>query len=113
MPDSKKTGSKLKKLRLQSQLSLREFARRIEYSPSYVSHIEKGEKRGSVDFFSKCAEVLGISAGDFFEENKISVPNELKEAGVEWIQLFNEMKHKGITTEQVLEWIEEYRKNGK
>ena len=103
----------MKEERLKAGISLREFARRIDYSPSYVSHIENGEKRGSVDFFRKCAVVLNISTGDLFEEQKSPLSEEMKKEGVEWVLLFNEMKAKGITTEQVLEWIKEYKKGGK
>ncbi len=102
-------GKRLKEIRKKSGLSLREFAKRIDFSPSYVSYIENGEKRGSIDFYHKCALVLGVSTGDFLDE-KIPVPDELKKEGVEWIVFGKELEKEGITMDQVREWIEEYKK---
>lgn len=113
MTDSLNTaGERLKALRLKSGLSLREFAKRIKFSPSYVSHIENGEKRGSIDFFEKCAQVLGVSVGDFLE-SKIEVPDNLKKEGVEWIILGRELEKEGISMEQIKEWIESYKRDMK
>ncbi len=110
MTDSLYTaGKRLKEIRLKSKISLREFAKRINFSPSYVSYIENGEKRGSVDFFNKCASVLGVSVGDFFED-KVSVPEELKKEGVEWIYFGKELEKDGISMEEVKKWIDEYKK---
>jgi XRE family transcriptional regulator of biofilm formation len=102
-------GERLKGIRNKSGLSLREFAKRTGYAPSYVSGIENGKKRGSVDFFNKCASVLGVSIGDLLEE-KIPVPEELKKEGVEWIILGKELEKEGITMEQIKKWVESYKK---
>lgn len=103
-------GERLKEIRTKSKISLREFAKRINYSPSYLSHIENGEKRGSVDFFHKCASVLGVSIGDLLEE-KVPVPEELKKEGVDWIIFGKELEKEGITMEQAKKWIENFRKD--
>lgn len=105
-------GKRLKEIRKKTGLSLREFAKRIGFSPSYVSHIENGEKRGSIDFFNKCASTLNVSVGDFLEE-KIPVPYELKKEGVEWIVFGKELEKEGITMEQAKEWIDNYKKENK
>lgn len=103
-------GKRLKEIRKKSGLGLREFAKRISFSPSYVSHIENGEKRGSIDFFNKCASVLGVSTGDFLDD-KIQVPEELKKEGVDWIVFGKELEREGITMEQVKKWIDSYKKD--
>jgi XRE family transcriptional regulator, master regulator for biofilm formation len=111
MTDSLYTaGKRLKEIRLKSKISLREFAKRINFSPSYVSYIENGEKRGSVDFFQKCSEVLGISIGDLFDDKKVPVSEELKKEGVEWIILGKELEKDGISMEDVKKWVDEYKK---
>jgi transcriptional regulator with XRE-family HTH domain len=103
-------GERLKEIRKKSGLSLREFAKRINFSPSYVSHIENGEKRGSIDFYHKCASVLGVSIGDFLDD-KITVPDELKKEGVDWIIFGKELEKEGITMDQVKIWIDNYKKD--
>lgn len=101
-------GKRLKELRSEKKIGLRELAKMIGYAPSYVSHIEKGHKRGSIEFFEKCAKALHVSIGDLLED-KIEVPEELKKEGVEWIVLGKELEKEGISMEKIKEWVQRYR----
>ncbi|HYQ62434.1 helix-turn-helix transcriptional regulator [Actinophytocola sp.] len=47
-------GPRLRALRVARQLSLTEFARRLYYSKGYVSRIETGKARPSVEFARRC-----------------------------------------------------------
>ena len=52
-------GLKVRQARLESEMSLSEFANRCDLSPSYVTEIEKGRKHPKSDKILKMAEVLG------------------------------------------------------
>jgi transcriptional regulator with XRE-family HTH domain len=52
-------GALLRKYRLEAGISLREFARRINYSQSQVSKIENGHKRPALMFAKLCDRELG------------------------------------------------------
>jgi XRE family transcriptional regulator, master regulator for biofilm formation len=101
-------GKRLKELRTEKKMGLREFAKLVGYAPSYVSHIEKGEKRGSIEFFEKCAKTLHVSISDLLEE-KIEVPEELKKEGVDWIVFGKELEKEGISMDQIKNLINSYR----
>lgn len=101
-------GKRLKELRTQRKQGLRQFAKQIGYAPSYLSHIENGEKRGSIEFFEKCAKALHVSIGDLLEE-KIEVPEDLKKEGVEWIVFGKELEKEGISMDQIKNLINSYR----
>jgi transcriptional regulator with XRE-family HTH domain len=62
-------GKRIRELRDQSDLSLREFARKLgDISPAHVSDIENGRRNPSDDLLRKMAQVLGVS---FEELNKL------------------------------------------
>lgn len=105
-------GKRLKEIRSEKKIGLRELAKLIGYTPSYVSHIERGEKRGSVEFYEKCAKALHVSIGDLLED-KIEVPEELKKEGVEWIVFGKDLEKDGISMEQIKEWVKSYREDKK
>jgi XRE family transcriptional regulator, master regulator for biofilm formation len=105
-------GKRLKELRTEKKIGLREFAKLVSYAPSYVSLVEKGERRGSVEFFEKCAKELHVSIGDLLEE-KIVVPDDLKKEGVEWIVFGKELEKEGISMDQIKKWVNSYRADKK
>lgn len=59
---------KLKVLREERGLSLREVARLSGVSPATLSHIENGHSSPTLDTLRKILEVLGSSFGEFFED---------------------------------------------
>jgi transcriptional regulator with XRE-family HTH domain len=52
-------GPRLRSLRVARALSLSEFARRLYYSKGYVSRIETGKARPSLEFARRCDAELG------------------------------------------------------
>ena len=52
-------GMKIRQARMESNMSLSEFAVRADLSPSYVTEIEKGRKHPKPDKIMKMAHVLG------------------------------------------------------
>jgi len=63
-------GVRLKEVRQQNGLSLRELARRAQVSPSFISQIENGKSQPSVSSLYTLARLLGISIDQLFDEQE-------------------------------------------
>lgn len=59
-------GSQLKTVRLSTGMSLRELARQLGVSPSFVSQIENGKSQPSVATLYSMAQLLGVSFDQLF-----------------------------------------------
>ena len=57
-------GMKVRQARLETNLTLSEFANRCDLSPSYITEIEKGRKYPKTDKILRMAEVLNKSYDD-------------------------------------------------
>lgn len=64
-------AEKLKELRTDKGYSVREFARKIEKSPGYVSQIEARGETPSAPLLCEIADIYGISAEELLELAKI------------------------------------------
>lgn len=60
-------GPRLKEIRLKAGLSLREVARQLDVSPSFVSQIENGKSQPSVATLYSFARLLGVPVDVLFE----------------------------------------------
>lgn len=63
-------GSQLKAIRLKTGMSLRELARQIDVSPSFVSQIENGKSQPSVSTLYALAKLLNVSVDELFEDKQ-------------------------------------------
>ena len=59
-------GSRLKDVRLRSGMSLREVARQLSVSPSFISQMENGKSQPSVATLYSMAQLLGVSIDELF-----------------------------------------------
>ena len=59
-------GQRVRGLREEQGLSLRELARRADMTPTGVSLVEQGETNPSSDTLVKLARGLGVQPGDLF-----------------------------------------------
>lgn len=59
-------AARLKALRLDRGLSLRELARRSDLSPEMLSRAERCERTPSLETLSRACHGLGVSLSDFF-----------------------------------------------
>lgn len=62
-----KIGPKIKQLRVLHNLNQDALAAKVGISPSYLSHIERGNRDVDTELLSKFAEQLGCHITDFFE----------------------------------------------
>jgi transcriptional regulator with XRE-family HTH domain len=76
-------GARLKELRQQAGLSLRELARQADVSPSLVSQIENGKSRPSVTTLYTFARLLSVPVDELFdaEEPALALPAAEAAAG--------------------------------
>jgi transcriptional regulator with XRE-family HTH domain len=60
-------GSRLRQARVRANLSLREMARQLGVSPSFLSQLENGKSQPSVATLYSLAQLLGVSMDRLFE----------------------------------------------
>ena len=68
-------GSRLKGYRLKSGLTLRELARQVNVSPSFISQIENGKSQPSVATLYAFSQLLNVSVDHLFEGNDDDDPS--------------------------------------
>ncbi|HEV7654579.1 MAG TPA: XRE family transcriptional regulator [Mycobacteriales bacterium] len=73
-------GERLKGLRKNAGLSLRELARQAEVSPSLVSQIENGKSRPSVSTLYSFAQLLNVSVDELFDTDEAAAKVPAAEA---------------------------------
>lgn len=66
-------GSRLKVVRLNAGLTLRELARQADVSPSFVSQIENGKSQPSVSTLYAFARLLNVSIDELFDQRDAEV----------------------------------------
>ena len=59
-------GEHIRRLRTNRALSVRAFAARTGFSPSFISQLENGQVSPSLGSLQKIAEALGVTLGEFF-----------------------------------------------
>jgi transcriptional regulator with XRE-family HTH domain len=62
-------GSRLKAVRLRSGMSLREVARQLGVSPSFISQLENGKSQPSVATLYSIAQLLDVSIDELFAKD--------------------------------------------
>lgn len=97
-------GSRLKEVRSAANLSLREVARQLNVSPSFVSQIENGKSQPSVGTLYQLAQLLGVPVDQLFAVNgkKINDGMNLETATRDALhsptEIWNEVKKATIST---------------
>src|SRR4051812_13346186 len=77
MAPAETLGSRLRQARLQANLSLREVARQLAVSASFVSQLENGKSQPSVATLYSLARLLGGSIDRLFDEqDHAAIPAE-------------------------------------
>ena len=64
-------GARLKAVRLATGMSLREVARQLGVSPSFVSQLENGKSQPSVATLYSLAQLLGVSIDELFAVREV------------------------------------------
>jgi quercetin dioxygenase-like cupin family protein len=59
-------GEHVRRLRVQSGMSVRALAKETGFSPSFMSQVENGQVSPSISSMEKIAAAVGVTLGDFF-----------------------------------------------
>jgi transcriptional regulator with XRE-family HTH domain len=79
-------GARLKELRQNAGLSLRELARQADVSPSLISQIENGKSRPSVSTLYSFARLLNVAVDEMFDvESAVEEPHVAATTGYDGI----------------------------
>lgn len=79
LTEMKNLGQRIRELRDERDLSLRELAKRVGRSPAFLSDIELGRRFPSPDVLSDIAGTLGVSVQDLEKYDSRVPVEELKE----------------------------------
>jgi transcriptional regulator with XRE-family HTH domain len=93
-------GEKIKKLRKEKGLTLKELGEVIDFNYSNLSKIERNERKPTIELLEKLAEFFEVEISYFFGE-KQEIPEEFKDLGIEWISFSKEMSEKEISLEEL------------
>ncbi|MFC4320729.1 helix-turn-helix domain-containing protein [Litchfieldia salsa] len=100
---TKQLGERIKELRIDHGMTLKELGHAINFNYSNLSKIERGHRKPTIEFLECLSFFFNIHISYFFDEG-IGKRNLCKEEH-EWISLSNEMKHQNITIEEVRELV--------
>ena len=98
-------GQRIKKYRLQNEMTLSELAEKAGIAKSYLSSIERNiQSNPSISFLEKIASVLQVNVHALLEDEKDRTnPDELDS---EWEKLVLEAMNSGVTKEEFREFLE-------
>lgn len=100
----KKLGEKLKALREERGLSLREAGRRANVNYSYLGQIEKGQKSPSLNTYEQLCHFYGVELKDLL--GKDMTPSQLTESDLEWVVFGKKMESRNLTQEELEKYID-------
>lgn len=91
-------GDQIRSLRTNKKISLREFARRIEISPSFLCEIETGRSYPSAEVLGRVAGKLGVAVGSLEKldaRSQLIGLKRLLENDPAWGAVFEEIARSG------------------
>ena len=62
-----KFENRIREIREQKKMTLKQIAEQVEISVPYLSDIERGNRRGSSATICRIAEALGVNPGDLLK----------------------------------------------
>ena len=106
----KTLGERIRELREQRDLSLRELATRIEVSAAFMSDVELGRRHPSDKHMVAVAQALGTSLEELQEYDTRPPLREFRKATLanpEYGFAFRQMLDKRISSKELLEFIKQ------
>jgi XRE family transcriptional regulator, master regulator for biofilm formation len=98
-PEMNEVGLKIREIRQEKGLTLEEVATRIGKTKSYLSKLERGEKRINLEILQSISKVLDIDVTEIFP-NKEKVHNPYTQ-DEDWAFLIKELKEKGYSAADI------------
>lgn len=98
----KQIGEKLKKLRSDKKLTMREVSRLTDIDYTYISKIENG-KIPSLEKLKTLCDLYEVPISYLFGDGEMELPKEIKDMGVGWISFVEELKKRDLDPEEARE----------
>ena len=76
--DLKKIGNRIKKLRVDKQYTQAQLAKSIDVTTNYISLIENGKGKASLNVFYKLSIIFDITINELLYENKTTAEYHFK-----------------------------------
>ena len=70
-------GSKIKALRIQNKMTLKQLSEKTNFSVGFLSQLERGMTSIAIDSLGEMARIFGVELSAFFEENKVEKGNDI------------------------------------
>ncbi len=94
----KGVGKKIREIRMKNKDTLEQLGKKLNFNYSNLSKIEREIRTPSIELIEEIARLYDVPLSYFFGEEQ-EIPKELKEIGVEWITVAEELKEK-MTAEE-------------
>lgn len=82
-------GKKIKKIRLENDLTQAELAEKCNLAVSYISCIESGKKKASLESLVKLGKILDVTVNTFLIGNTKNDHNEYESELIQIFRAFN------------------------
>ncbi len=96
-------GEKIKKHRTEKELSLRELAKRVDLSASFLSQIEQGKASPSIENLKKIATNLEVRVSYLIEEEDTIETYHVKKEEIKYVESIDSKTSIGLLTSSKLE----------
>jgi transcriptional regulator with XRE-family HTH domain len=103
--DGEGAGARLRRARGLKQVTLKDVAERAGVSESYLSQIERGRARGSIDALKRITQALGMSMVELFEPDLAERPHLIRGQDLTFLKL-DEGARKALLTPGLLKHLE-------
>lgn len=106
-------GEKIRGLREKKDISLRELARLVDISPSFMSDIELGRRNPSKEILEKIANKLGTSLNDlelFDKRTTLAEINQLMTTNPRFGIAFRRVLEEKLSPDELMKIIEDQKK---
>jgi transcriptional regulator with XRE-family HTH domain len=107
---TKTLGQRLRELREKTDLSLREFAGKLDVSPAFVSDVELGRRNPSDKMLAEIARILKTSVDDLKSYDTRPPIDELRRKTSEnpaFSLAFRTVLDSNISAEELLKWAQQ------
>ncbi|WNF35323.1 helix-turn-helix transcriptional regulator [Bacillaceae bacterium IKA-2] len=100
----KRIGEKIRSLRLEHGLTLKELGAAIDFNYSNLSKIERGNRKPAIEVLESLSNYFNIDISYFFYSQK-QLSSDERANDIQIINLTEQMKQKNISLEELIEMV--------
>lgn len=109
-------GDKLRQLRDDADLSLRELARKVDVTAAHLSDIELGRRHPSEDLMERLARVFGLAVEELRAYDSRPPIDEIKRAAhsdPKYGFAFRKLLDQDVSADEILKFVQDRSNRGK